>query len=177
MAEHELNHDDLFFRLNRHATQSAMQFSLHAKDRPSPAPDVIWLINLLIENGYLHGVLAYLGMHTLDKVTDGSIEALLNRLKAVSGKLLAQVRKPKPEPTPPEIEREVDDLTGAFRMVLVTVDVERLQQALTEGERESADFLVSEFKLPRHKAEALARQYGTDIAEWLHENGEQTGAE
>ena len=176
MAENELQHDDLFFRLNRHATQSALQFSLHAKDRPSPAPDLIWLINLLIENGYLHGVLAYLGMHTLDKVTDGSIEAPLNCLKAVAGELLAQVRKPKLEPAPPDIEREVDDLTGAFRMVLVSVDVERLQQALTEGER---DLLVSEFKLSRDKAEALARQYGTDIAEWLRESRheQETGAE
>ena len=42
-----------------------------------------------------------------------------------------------------------------------------------------ADLLVSEFKLSRDKAEALARQYGTDIAEWLRESRheQETGAE
>jgi hypothetical protein len=169
VAENELDNDELFFRLNRHASQSAMQFSLLAKDRPSPAPDVIWTINLLIQNGYLHGALAYLGMHTLDKVTDGSIDALLNRLKKVGGKLLSHLHKPKPEPTPPDIEREIDDLTNAFRIMLLTVERERLRQALTGGDRESADFLANELKVPRDKAEALARLYGTDIAEWLRE--------
>lgn len=170
VAEDKLRNDVLFFRLNRHASQSAMQFSLRAKDRPTPSPDVIWTINLLIQNEYFHGVLAYLGMHTLDKVTDGSIDALLNRLIGVGGKLLSHVRKPKPEPTPPEIEREVDDLIDAFRTMLIAAEGERLRHALTGGDRESADFLVNEFKLPRDKAEALAHQYGTDIAEWLRES-------
>lgn len=169
MAEHELRNDDLFFRLNRHVSRSAMQFSLAAKHRPSPSPDVIWTINLLIHNEYLHGVLAYLGMHALDQITDGSIKALLNRLKAAGGRLLARVRQPDPEPIPADMERDADDLADSFRTLLIAVQGERLEHALTAGDRESADFLAREFRLPREKAEELARQYGIDIAEWLRE--------
>jgi hypothetical protein len=162
-----LHNEELFLRLNEHATRSALQFSLQGKDRPSLGPDAIWTINLIIHNAYLQGALGYLGAHTLDKITDGVIGALLTRLVAVGGKLLGHVRHPAPEPVPPQVEKEVDALTDAFRSLLIAAEDERAKHALAGGQRESADILSREFKLPRDKAETIAHEYGAEIERWL----------
>jgi len=170
-GEAELHNEELFLRLNEHATRSALQFSLTTRDRPSPPPDLIWTVNLIIHSEYVHGVIAYLGAHALDKITDGAIGALLDRLVAVGGELLGHVHKPAPEPLPPQIEEEVDALTDAFRSLVMAVEDERIKHALAEGQRESVEFLTREFKLPKDKAEAISHEYGAEIARWLREKG------
>ena len=172
-AENVLHNEELLARLNEHASRSALQFSLKTKDRPSPAPDLIWAVNLIIHNEYLHGAFAYLAMHALDKVTDGAIGAALDRAGGVGRKLLGHARKPPPAaPVPPELEKEVDALTDAFRSLLIEAQDERKKQALAGGQTESAEFLIREFKLPADKAEAIAHAYGTDIERWLRDKGE-----
>jgi hypothetical protein len=168
MAEEILLHNEKFlFDLNKTTAKFATQFSIQTINRPALPPELIWAINLLLHNEYMHGAFAYLGMHIVDKVTDGAIGALLGRAVAVGDKLLGHVRKTPTEPVSVDTEREVDSLTDAFRTILVSAKEERLNHALAEGQQKAIGLLIEEYKLPMQKAEAITKEHATEIAQWV----------